>query len=126
MLKFLPPLLLTLMCGMPHPAYAASPNHALGAWELCNDPDGDPKDVLLLEPDGTGKIVNADTRWYPLTHSGAGSSIMVVVHANGRTANIPLSISADKKQLIKPNLETGTHSTYVRRGNPDKFTCTAK
>lgn len=107
-------------------AYAAPPDTVMGAWELCVDPDGDPKDVIELDANGTGKVINADGRTLSLTHVAQGSSVTLTVALNGRTLGIPLTVSSDKKKLSKFNKESKTTSYYVRRGNPDQFACTAK
>jgi hypothetical protein len=128
----LPVLLFALLCCGSHGACAA-PGELVGSWELCDDPDGDPKDVVRLGPDGTGSTVNADGRSLNLTYSVHGSALLLKINLPVTrrpdappTIEIPLTLSMDKKKLLKPNAGSGTTSIYVRYGNPDKFKCTAK
>ncbi len=67
--KFLKVMSLSLLCGAFVPAHADSTANVVGAWELCVDPDGEPKDVLRLAADGTGKVVNGDGRSISFTYS---------------------------------------------------------
>jgi len=123
MKSILSALLLSMLCGVP--AAQAAPSVA-GAWELCVDPDGDPKDVIQLEADGTGKVVNGDGRTLALNYAVKDATLMLTFQAKGRTLEFPLTVASDMKKLSKFNENTKTTAFYVRQGNPDQFACTAK
>lgn len=116
-------LLLSMLCGVP--AAHAAPSVA-GAWELCVDPDGDRKDVIRLEADGSGQVINADGRTLALKYAVKDTALVLTVQAKGRTLEFPLTVSSDMKKLSRFNEQTKTTSFYVRQGNPDQFACTAK
>jgi hypothetical protein len=116
-------LLLSMLYGVS--AAHAAPSVA-GAWELCVDPDGDPKDVIRLEADGTGQVINADGRTMALNYAVKDTALVLTIQSKGRKLEFPLTVSSDMKKLSRFNEQSKTTSFYVRQGNPDQFACSAK
>jgi hypothetical protein len=119
-------LLVVLACAVAQTAGAAPPHPAVGGWELCVDPDGEPKDLFRLEADGTGSVTNALGNTLPLRYSVKASRLTLVFVNKGRVSRVPMTLSADKKKLIMRNPVTKAPALYVRLGNPEQFPCTTE
>jgi hypothetical protein len=114
-----------LLCASP--ALAAAPALDLtGAWTLCQDPDGSPKDSMQFKSDGTGSVTHADARVTEFLYKVDGHSLQLLAHVGDRAVPISMSISDDGQKLMAYSETTKNTSFYVRESETAKFQCTAK
>lgn len=106
-------LALAMVAGAAAEAPAA--DWLLGRWELVRDDDGSPKDwlefsgggrVALVKPNGErlgGRYVTSDT------------GVQLHFTVGSRKVTIPLTPSADRKQLVTRSAQTGKTGVYEKR-----------
>jgi methionine sulfoxide reductase heme-binding subunit len=109
-------------------AHASDPSTSplIGNWVLCQDPDNSPKDTLQFFPEGYGFSVRPNKPKSPFLFKEAVGQVMLAINAKGNLLTINLGVNPDNSRLTLKSDRTGNESFYVREGQEEKNSCTAK
>jgi hypothetical protein len=107
-------LILGLSCAKCF-AFAEKPvsDWLMGTWTLCNDPDGDSKDSLQFNADGSGWVIREKGN-IEFVQKHADERVYLLGNGNGYAIPIELGTNAQHDKLLLRSDKTGSTSTYVR------------
>jgi hypothetical protein len=98
----------------------------VGTWTLCQDPDHSPRDQLTFNADGSGRLVQQDSRASEFLYNVEGRSVLLLVHVRDKGIGMSLAASKDGRKLFFYSQKTGHTSFYVREPAAPEFECTAR
>ncbi len=106
-----------------NPALSIEEVDLIGVWQLCVDPDQNPKDSMHFESDSSGYIVRRDRPNIDFRYQVDGSSLMLFATVGEREIPVSFEISPDGRKLLLYSDRTRNTSFYVRESDVAKFNC---